>query len=138
VRSSIVTAIEALTPTTTDIGEPTFKHISDEQLFDVSRDRLFVVQLVSPPSHFGVTTITGRWLTAVEIVVYYERTRYYTTDQDRIAEDCQQIQETILSYDNHSTDCVGVIAQGEQYVYTKLDEDSDGYVLTISLSIHHL
>lgn len=138
VRTAMVSAIEALTPGNVSIGGAVYQHVADEQLEEVSYDRAFSIDIATPPTHISQTTITGRWMTEAEVNVKYVKTRYREADQDRIAADCIQIQQTLLSYENLGSDACGIISQGEGYTSTSLSEDSQGnYILTIGLVIHH-
>ena len=140
-RAGIVSAIEALTPTTATRGEPTFTHVAGELPEESATDRRFVVRLTAPPTQVGevLNGTDWRWLTSCEVAVNYVRGRLVEEDEDRIAEDAQQIQQTLLAKGNHHANFEGIVPSGDGYATTDLeDSDERNYLLHVGLTIHHL
>ncbi len=137
-RSAIVGAVEALTPASKP--EYTYRHVEGEQIEDVAVDRAFVVRMTDPPAQVGqvLNGSSWRWLTSYEVVVFYARGRFVEEDEDRIAEDLVQLQQTLLTTSLHAN-MEGYVPRGDGYTSTTLSEDeSRNYLVSVGFTLHHL
>ena len=97
VRGAMVSTIEGLTPGDVTRGGRSFRHVTTNQIEDSSKDREYVVRMVEPPAQASqvLNGVDWRWLTGFTVMLRYNRTVSVTHDEDRIAADVIQIQQSL-------------------------------------------
>jgi hypothetical protein len=140
VRAAVVSAVEALTPSTTGpYGGTRYLHVVDENITNAVDDREFSLVLNRGPAQLSdSSTQTPRYLSEFELSVYYLAGDTRAGDDERRAQDAAQLQTALLSIANLGTDAAGIVPNGDTYFGVNVDRDADdNCTLRISGVVHH-
>lgn len=139
VRGAIVTALEALTPTSY-VNDP-YTNVDEGFAEEQGRLRGFDVRLRGGPNQVGqiINGSTWRWLTDFEVVVFYPRIHSRAEMEQVLDEDIRQIQQTLLQKGNHHANLEGIAPNGEGLADAGVDYDEVGNaIVSVAFTAHHL
>jgi hypothetical protein len=138
VRGSLVDAIEALTPTTTTIGERQYTYLGRRDIERSSHDRCFTLELAAPPQAVVEALDTDQvWQTRWRLSIYYDECATLEQEDDRIAEDVMQVSAALLNLGNYHADAHGPVAGGAKWFETAITGIQGGTLVEISGTVQH-
>jgi len=137
-RAAMATTIEALTPSTIAYGSVAYSLYHDDA-DGMVKDRAFVIELDAPPQWMGfVDDTTERWITMAHVTMRFSRSIRSEDDEDRIAEDVQQLQLALKPGSSSGSTWWAIIPQGDSLFSVTMERDDErNFLVHLEMMLHH-